>query len=94
MRSYAFVLASMYRYSGLITFEIFQIFFFLIEGWVGGVYRIQSFFGFLYFFIFTRPLRQKNMLKQQKNGHSYNMSIILLPQSPHSKLQTENRNND
>ena len=75
MRSYAFVLASMYRYSGLITFEIFQIFFFLIEGWVGGVYRIQSFFGFLYFFIFTRPLRQKNMLKQQKNGHSYNMSI-------------------
>ena len=46
MRCYAFVLASMYRYSWLITFEIFQNFFF-IEGWVGGVCRIQTFFGFL-----------------------------------------------
>ena len=46
----AFVLVSMYRYSWLITFEIFRNFF-GIEGWVGGVYRIQTFFGFLYFFI-------------------------------------------
>ena len=50
MRCYAFVLASMYRYSWLITFEIFQNFFFWIEGWVGGVCRIQTFFGFLYIF--------------------------------------------
>ena len=56
MRCYAFVLASMYRYAWLIIFEIFRIFFFWIEGWVGGVYRIQTFFGFLYIFIFTRPL--------------------------------------
>ena len=53
MRCYAFVLASVYRYSWLITFvEIFRIFF-GIEGWVGGVYRIQT---FLDFFIFTWPL--------------------------------------
>ena len=31
------------RYSWM-TFEIFRNFFFLIEGWVGGVYRIQTFF--------------------------------------------------
>ena len=54
---YAFVLASMYRYSWLITFEIFRNFV-GIEGWVGGVYRIQTFFGFNIFFIFTRPLRK------------------------------------
>ena len=46
----------MYRYSWLITFEIFQIFFFWIEGWVGGVNCIQTLFGFLDFFIFTRSL--------------------------------------
>ena len=34
----------MYRYSWLITFEIFQIFFWW---WVGGVNCIQTFFGFL-----------------------------------------------
>ena len=33
----------------VITFEIFQIFFFLIEGWVGGVNCIQTFFEFLDF---------------------------------------------
>ena len=41
-------LASLYRDSWLITFEIFQNYFWT-EGWVGGVYRIQTFFGFLYF---------------------------------------------
>ena len=40
----------------VITFEIFQILFW-IEGWVGGVNCIQTFFGFLDFFIFTRSLR-------------------------------------
>ena len=30
----------------VITFGIFQIFFFLIEGWVCGVNCIQTFFGF------------------------------------------------
>ena len=56
IRAYAFVLASMYRYSWLITFEIFHNFFFWIEGWVGGVYRIQTFFGFLYFlYIYKAP---------------------------------------
>ena len=53
MRSYAFVLASMYRYSWLITFDIFQNFFFWIEGW--GV-SYPKFFGFLYFFyIYKAP---------------------------------------
>ena len=56
MRCNAFVLSSKYRYSWLITFEIFQNFFFGIEGWVGGVYRIQTFFGFLYiFYIYKAP---------------------------------------
>ena len=57
MRSYAFVLASMYRYSWLITFEIFQNFFFWIEGWVcgWGVSYPKFFWIFIYFFIFIRP---------------------------------------
>ena len=50
-------IVNMYRYSWLITFQIFQIIFFWIEGWVGGVNCIQTFFGFLdFFFIFTRSL--------------------------------------
>ena len=60
MRCYAFVLASMYRYSWLITFEIFRIFF-GIEGWVGGVHRIQTFLDFYICFIFTRPLMRVNI---------------------------------
>ena len=56
MGCYDFVLASMYRYSWLVTFDIFRNFFFWIEGWVGGVYRIQTFFGFLYiFYIYKAP---------------------------------------
>ena len=40
----------------IITFEIFQIFFFWIEGWVGGVNCIQTFFGFLdFFYIYKVP---------------------------------------
>ena len=63
MRYHAFVLASMYKYSWLITFEIFLNFFFGDRG-VGGVYCIQTFFGFLYFFIFTRPLRLIRFISQ------------------------------
>ena len=40
----------------VITFEILQIFFFWIEGWVGGVNCIQTFLDFWIFFIFTRSL--------------------------------------
>ena len=37
-------------------FRDFPEFFFWIEGWVGGVYRIQTCFGFLYFFyIYKAP---------------------------------------
>ena len=54
MRPYAFVLVSMYRYSWLITLEIFPEFFW-IEGWVGGVYRIQTIFGFLNTFFYKAP---------------------------------------
>ena len=56
MRSYAFVLASMYMYSWLITFEIFQIFFLDrgVGGW--GVSYPKFFFDFYISFIFTRPL--------------------------------------
>ena len=39
-------------------FEIFHIFFFLIEGWVGGVNCIQTVFGFLDFFLYLQgPLQ-------------------------------------
>ena len=47
MRSYAFVIASMYRYSWLMTFEIFQNFLFFIEGWVGCIVSNVFFFFFL-----------------------------------------------
>ena len=46
----------------LLRFSV--IFFFWIEGWVGGVYRIQTFLGFLYFFIFTRPLRKNEIVEK------------------------------
>ena len=40
----------------VITFEIFQGFFLGIEGWVGGVNCIQTFFGFLdFFYIYKVP---------------------------------------
>ena len=48
------VLASMYRYSWLITFEIFRIFFFGIEGCIVS----KLFLDFYIFFIFTWPLMQ------------------------------------
>ena len=41
---------------GSLLFRFSGIFFFWIEGWVGGVYRIQTLFGFLYFFyIYKAP---------------------------------------
>ena len=72
MRCYAFVLASMYRYSWLITFEIFRNIFFGIEGWVGGVYHIQTFFGFLYFLYLQGPLGRR-----RKREYSYQVIIRL-----------------
>ena len=57
MRCYAFVLASMYRYSWLIrpTFEISPEK--KLDRGVGGVYRIKK---KLVFLIFTRPLNQSH----------------------------------
>ena len=40
----------------------FPEFFLGIEGWVCGVYRIQTFWDFYIFFIFTRPLRQSRVI--------------------------------
>ena len=55
------VLKHMYRYSWLITFEIFQIFFLYrgVGGWVGGWGQLYPnfFWIFGFFFIFTRSLR-------------------------------------
>ena len=40
----------------VMTFEFFQIFFFWIKVWVGGVNCIQTFFGFLdFFYIYKVP---------------------------------------
>ena len=56
MRCYAFVIASMYRYSWLNTFEIFRNFF-LDRGVGGWGVSYPNFFGFLYFFyIYKAPL--------------------------------------
>ena len=57
MRCYAFVLASMYRYSWLITFGIFQNFFFFdrgVGGW--GVSYPNFFWIFIYFLYLQGPL--------------------------------------
>ena len=57
MRCYAFVLASMFMYSWLITFEIFQIFFFFdtgVGGW--GVSYPNLFWIFIYFLYLQGPL--------------------------------------
>ena len=59
MRCYAFVLASMYRYSWLITFEIFRNVTFWVGGW-GVSYAI--FFGYLYFsYIYKAPKRSVSL---------------------------------
>ena len=64
MRCYAFVLASMYRYSWLITFEIFRNFFFLDRGVGGWGVSYPNFFGFLYFFyIYKAPIIIKKKFK-------------------------------
>ena len=56
MRCYAFVLASMYRYPWLITFEIFRNFFFFDTGVGGWGVSYPNFFGFLYiFYIYKAP---------------------------------------
>ena len=72
MRSYAFVLASMSRYSWLITFEIFHNFFCF-------GYRIQSLFGFFFFFIFTRPPALVfPMVSTKKKGEKEDTEELLL----------------
>ena len=51
----------------VVNLRFSRIFFFWIEGWVGGVYRIQSFFGFLYiFYIYKAPKPSNN----RKTGQS------------------------
>ena len=55
------------------VFEVFWNFFFGIEGWVGGVYRIQNFLDFYIFFIFTRPLRQYKLLGATYLGGGFRM---------------------
>ena len=51
-----FFLLLMYRYSWLITFEIFRNFFFWIEGWVGRMYLMQTFLDYYIFFnIYKAP---------------------------------------
>ena len=73
-------IASMYMYSWLITLEIFLNFFFGQRGgWVGGVYRIQSFLDFYIFFIFTRPLRCVN---------SKILSSVLLRRRPYPSFES------
>ena len=56
----------------VITFEIFQIFLFLDRG-VGGVNCIQTFFVFLYFFIFTRSL--STTVKEKDLGVTMNANM-------------------
>ena len=60
----------MYRYSWLNTFEI-SLNFFWIEGWVGGVYLIQTFFIFLYFFyIYNAPKGSFTIIDIYESVHS------------------------
>ena len=54
-------IVNMYRYSWLITFQIFPIFFFWIEGWVGGVNFIQFFLDFCIFLYLQGPLEGNSM---------------------------------
>ena len=66
MRCYDFVLASMYRYSWLITFEIFRNFF-LDRGVGGWGVSYPNFFGFLYFVnIYKAP---KTISGRCRRGH-------------------------
>ena len=62
-------------YTGILGYILlrFSGFFFLgIEGWVGGVYRIQTFFGFLYFFyIYKAPYERGNFFVSQLGGAAY-----------------------
>ena len=74
MRCYAFILASMYRYSWLVTFKIFQKFF-LDRGVGGWGVSYPNFFGFLYIFIFTRPLRTKRFCSPKVQSSKTNRNF-------------------
>ena len=51
---------------GYLVLRFSGIFFFWIEGWVGGVYRIQTFLDFYIFCIFTRPLRYLRLVERDE----------------------------
>ena len=68
MGRYAFVLVSMYRYSRLF---IFSGLFFRIEGWVGELYRIQTFLNFCYFvYIYKVPKGSFTIIDIYESVHS------------------------
>ena len=62
MCCYAFVIASMYRYSWLISFEIFRNLFLHrgVGGW--GVSYTNFFWIFIYLFIFTPLVRMQHII--------------------------------
>ena len=66
-----------YRYSWLITFEIFLNFFFWDRGVGGWGVSYPNFFGFLYFFIFTRPLTNVGKIYSWYD----NADLLMLEQS-------------
>ena len=72
MGRYAFVLVSMYRYSWLITYEIFRIFF--IEGLVGGMYRIQTFLDFYIFFKYLQDPKYYRDMFLGDHAHGFAQS--------------------
>ena len=67
----AFVLASMYRYSWLITFVIF----FLIEGWVGCIVS-KLFLDFIFIFIYKAPYTHTHMSKREVSPVQVNPSPL------------------
>ena len=59
------LLSSIYRYSWLITFEIFRNYYFLdrgVGGWVGCIVS-KLVLDFCIFFIFTRPLTPQAIMR-------------------------------
>ena len=65
-------------YTGILGYILLRFsgfFFFLIEGWVGGVYRIQIFFGFLYFFyIYKAP---KSVIQQDMTKAAATQCVVI-----------------
>ena len=75
--SYAIVLASMYMYSWLITFEIFLNFFW-IEGGLVWVYHIQTFLDF-YIFLYLQGPSDKQVANalQLQNDRSSSKYVVV-----------------